>query len=326
MGTLQRGDKAEKAKHYLGEPDEILHTKGGDGLSPTDTWRYGVDPKSGLATLGTIVFERDKMEYAHGAYGTPPPPGIISEPELRRAMGAIYEKHEFDLYSDPLGLIRATNYLYNLGTDKTRAVLKEVSRVGGSGIEGYWLFWLAFTVFDVPSPPGFFDTPRIGALSPQPPARRTSSPRFPIILIDDVPFSVSVGLSINGLPETFGGYMDRLPRMTLVRSSPLRPPDDPFTALLKLIRSREWALIYIDYGVKIPMGDASQSLLEVLQLVRTAYPTKEGKSFLGSVDWKDFERYHQEYLKLGARWDEKLQCYVRRDGTHDKVEPLRRQK
>ena len=47
--------------------------------------------------------------------------------------------------SDLLNRVRATNYLHGIGTDKSRAVLTEISRVDRWSM-GEGLFWLAFRV------------------------------------------------------------------------------------------------------------------------------------------------------------------------------------
>jgi hypothetical protein len=224
-----------------------------------------------------------------------------------------------------LGRIRATNYLQHLGTDKSRAALQESSRVGEYGIND-WIFWIVFALFDVPDKPGYMPTPYIGGMSPAPPEEpeaRKLIPRFPLILVKGIPFYVTLGGGgISGRPETLREYLERLPKSTLVRSAPLRPADDPFQALDELVRSREWELAFKDYTPGDTKWATTNLLHEVLELVRTAYPSPSGEKSKSYPKWEDFERHHQAFLKLGARWDEKEQCYVRRDGSHEKIEPL----
>src|SRR5262245_42340257 len=88
LATLHEGDRASKVKLLLGAPDEIQHSKAEAGVPATQTWRYGVASKSGLATLGEVYFENDKVETLVGERGTPPSRTVISENELRAAMDA----------------------------------------------------------------------------------------------------------------------------------------------------------------------------------------------------------------------------------------------
>ena len=61
------------------------------------------------------------------------------------------------------------------------------------------------------------------------------------------------------------------------------------------------------------------SLLQVLALGRTAYDPPEARQPVADPNTSDYDRHHKSFLETGARWDEKLQMYVRRDGTHGKV-------
>jgi hypothetical protein len=64
---------------------------------------------------------------------------------------------------------------------------------------------------------------------------------------------------------------------------------------------------------------AGHTLLQLLALGRTAYDPPQARQPFAYPKTSDYDRYHKSFLRAGARWDERLQLYIRKDGTHGKV-------
>ena len=104
---------------------------------------------------------------------------------------------------DPGACIRSVNALHRLGKQGALAAIRAyAARVEGRGddrsIEG-----LALTLrclFEVPNPPGYLPGRVMRAPSPREPADPRRIPRFPIVLIDDVPLSIVNSYAMAGTP------------------------------------------------------------------------------------------------------------------------------
>ena len=175
-----------------------------------------------------------------------------------------------------------------------------------SGIDETWLFLLLRTLFDVPQPPGHMPEMLIGAMSPAPPKDRTRIPRFPIVIVDDIPFSLLWGVTSpvkrNRSPGTSStsASMARFARK-------LRPPDDPYPSFQKLLRSKEWADMAKAEGDPHWVSNyAGHALLQLLALGRTAYDPPEARQPFAYPNKSDYERYQRAFWN--GPGDEKLKC------------------
>jgi hypothetical protein len=90
------------------------------------------------------------------------------------------------------------------------------------------------TLFEVPDPPGYLPIMRVGAPRPAAPADPRALPRFPIVLVDDIPFRVVGGYAIGGKPEAAEDHLESIARDGALRAHPLRPPDDPLAVIDRL--------------------------------------------------------------------------------------------
>ena len=318
---VRDGDTQETVRRLVGSPEDLRRTADDDCLLPNDeVWCYGTDGHGSLATLGKVCFRQGAVVRVAGGYGKSPSSSLIGENELRAGMRFLHPGPEYAGNNDPLHLIRVTNYLQPLGKEKALAIIGEYCRIHDFDVDETWLFLLLRTLFDVPQPPGHMPDLLIGAMSPGPPKDRTRIPRFPIVIIDDVPFSLLWGVMLAGEAEPVTRHVEYFRKHGTMRAAKLRPPDDPYPSFRKLLRSKEWAdTVQADDDSLWVSSITEHTLLQVLALGRTAYDPPEARQPFADLGTSDYDRHHKGFLKTGARWDEKLQMYVRRDGTHGQV-------
>jgi hypothetical protein len=318
----------EQVLKLLGKPDDIWPPNDSSNyvMAGDEAWCYGTNGHHTLPTLGRVTFRRGKVLQAVGGEPAPPAPSVIGESELVKHMRAMHrpERSRFS-DSDPLRLVQVANDLMPLGKQKAVAVMREYARV--SGRDDTWMFWLARVMFTSSRPGGVFRVPRIGGIVPPPPKDLTKWPTFPIVIVDDVPISLFRGAVLAGFPEPFGWYLKEHEKEWTLRTRRLTPPDDPFLSYKKLVGTDRWPLRRVDptkTGRIIPFAESEgYALKEVLTLVRTAYrPPGMDQGSYPYINGLDYDRYHDAFLKLGCRWNDARQVYVRRDGsfTPDKVE------
>jgi hypothetical protein len=183
-----------------------------------------------------------------------------------------------------------------------------------------WLFLLLRTLFDVPEPPGFMPKLMIGATSPSSPEDQTKIPRFPLVIVDDIPFSLLKGARMLGRPLPISYHVEYFQEQGTIRVGNLAPPDDPYPSFKTLLASKEWAAM-AEPKVNARRIDeyTGHTFRQVLALGRTAYDPPEARRQHADLQLRDFDRHHELFLKAGARWDEGLQLYVRGDGKHGKI-------
>ena len=239
LSEVRDGEKKGSVVRRLGRPDKVRRVPEPVPHPEDEIWCYGTDGKS-LATLGEVCFRGSRVVWVAGGWGEPPSSDVISEEDLRAGMHFLHPGPEHAGYNDPLHLIRVANYLQPLGKDKALAIIGEYARTLDVGVDETWLFLLLRTLFDVPKPPGHMPNMYIGAMTPSPPNDRPSIPRFPIIIVDDVPFSVLWGVTVGGSPQHVLEHVDFFQKHGTIRAMKLHPPDDPYPSFQKLLASKEW--------------------------------------------------------------------------------------
>jgi hypothetical protein len=320
LAQFGREGNREEVRRLLGPPDDIRRVPNALPSAPDEIWCYGTDGHNSLATLGEVCFQEGRVIGVAGARGEPPSPSVISEKELRGGMRFLHPGPASDGYNDPLHLIRVTNYLQPLGKEKALAIIGEYARIHAIGVDETWLFLLLRVMFDVPQPPGHMPEMAIGVMSPALPEDRTRIPRFPMVIIDDVPFSLLWGVTLIGKAQPVSQHVEYFREHGTIRAGKLRPPDDPYPSFQKLLRSQEWAdMVKLENDSRWISNYAGHTLLQVLALGRTAYDPPEARQPFAYLHASDYERYHKGFLETGARWDEIHQIYVCQDGTHGEV-------
>lgn len=124
---------------------------------------------------------------------------------------------------DPLKVVDAVNALQPLGKERA---LDEVSARGAAGGYPYGLVWVLRVLFDVPEDPGFPPV-RLGTPTIPPPPDPAKLPRFPIVMVRDVPLLAVRGYILRGLPEPIEDQVEFYRAHGSVRSEPLAPPASP---------------------------------------------------------------------------------------------------
>jgi hypothetical protein len=322
LSRVQSGDSKEKVTRLLGKPQDVRRAPDPVPYPTDEIWCYGADGHGSLATLGEVCFREGTVIWVAGGHGNPPSHRTIDERELCSAMRFLHPGPEHAGYNDPLHLVRVANYLQPLGKDKALATIGEYCRIHDVAVDETWLFLLLRTLFDVPQPPGHMPELLIGAMSPPPPSDRTCIPRFPIVIVDDIPFSLLWGVQLGGQAEPAIRHVEYFHKHGEIRARQFRPPDDPYPSFKRLLASKEWAQVL----AAEPSGAsnyAGHTLLQLLAFGRTAYDPPEARQPFAYPKAIDYDRYHKEFLETGARWHEKLQMYVRPSGAHGEVGHLR---
>jgi len=240
---VEGGINQAQVEALLGKPDDIRQAE--PGTPPVEVWWcYGVDEPGSLVTLGKIGFDEsgvmcsNRPEYPGYAA---PPEGVLTEPELRHLMQLVstFQQDHYGListmYFKPLSLIRAVNSLLPYGKRKILAAIEEYQRLYQ---DERAIPVLLLALFEVPRELGYL--PRLTYEEAQPSNifDRKRVPRYPLVIIDDVPIMIANIPMINDIY-----IVKRIPMTDYfrvhckLRSRPLVPSDEPFEVLEKFLDS-----------------------------------------------------------------------------------------
>jgi hypothetical protein len=129
---------------------------------------------------------------------------------------------------NPSYVIQAVNALQPLGKEQALAEIdtylanRKQAQVGARNIAD-GLFWVLRVLFEVPTAQGFPPV-RIGQPDIPPPTIKEKLPRFPIVLIKDIPLLVVRGYDLGGLPEQVESHVDYFRKFGKIRTQPLQSP------------------------------------------------------------------------------------------------------
>jgi len=152
----------------------------------------------------------------------------------------------------PALVIQAVNALQPLGKEKALDALNESLKAVASGQSPYGMFWVLRVLFDVNTG---FPPVRLGQPFPAAPADTTKLPRFPIMMVGDVPLLVVRGYTLQGFPEPISTHLDYFRKHGVIRSTPLMLPAS--TADLQAGFTQQWHAAY---------GEApDETILEVVR-------------------------------------------------------------
>ncbi len=122
----------------------------------------------------------------------------------------------------PRLLIDAVEELRPLGKEKALERIEAAARARPGDVG---LFWVLRVLFDPPPGERLPDV-RLGRPAIDPPADPDALPRFPIIVVDDVPLLVIRGYALAGKAEPLSAHIDWYRRHGRLREAPLRPSAD----------------------------------------------------------------------------------------------------
>lgn len=163
-----------------------------------------------------------------GLYGetrNAPPSEIVNIKEKSMVSSLLAQAAEMPLENyNPGSVIRAVNALHPLGKDSALARIESYLANRDTSKDAYGLFWVLRVLFEMPANMDFPPV-RIGTPSIPPPAESERLPRFPVVLIRDVPFLVVHGYSLAGLPQPVEDHVAYFREHGILREYPLSPPD-----------------------------------------------------------------------------------------------------
>ena len=128
---------------------------------------------------------------------------------------------------NPGPIIQAVNELIPVGTVGALATIAGYYRSADRQADPrHGLFWVLRVLFDVPAEPGYHPPVRLGAPRPPEPGDLTKFPRFPIVLIDDIPILLVASYILGGLPESVDSHLELFENNGLIRTELLEPTID----------------------------------------------------------------------------------------------------
>lgn len=165
------------------------------------------------------------------------------DPLLFEAIEAIHRSPSAQqgLAFDPIPLIRAVNALLPLGKEKALKALRAYARLARDAsaeevhkhsLDGCRILPLALLLFE--GMPGY----RIG--------EGDVDVEVPVVLVQDVPFMLVAGYTINGKPPDPAEYLQQA--TGALRASPLAPRGLPLEAADELLRSPLWKTLKLGPG------------------------------------------------------------------------------
>jgi hypothetical protein len=152
---------------------------------------------------------------------------------------------------NPAYVIQAVNALQLLGKEKALEQVDFYLTSLGKGKDTYGLFWVLRVLFEVPTERSFPPV-RIGQPSISPPADPGKFSRFPIVMVQDIPFLVVRGYSLGGLPEPVETHVAYFRAYGTLRERALTPPasmegiEDEFL--------QQWKVAYGDAYIAEALG------------------------------------------------------------------------
>jgi hypothetical protein len=159
------------------------------------------------------------------AIGCPSPAPVAPKQEPAMSLDDILERassSDFAKYR-PGPVVDAVNALHPLGKDGALAALDRFLAARDLDADPHQgLFLVLRVLFDVDAdahPPM-----RLGGSMPDTPPTPSSLPRFPIVLIDDLPILLISGYVLGGEPEPLSVHLDHYRQHGRLRARPLAPP------------------------------------------------------------------------------------------------------
>ncbi len=313
IAKVKPGMTADQVKQLIGPPDDIKTERDPGGITAartTEVWRYGTSKHLGFGTLGTVhVLANGKVQYVFGGKGTPL--ASVPEPELRRLLEAIDAVPSYNAVLEPLPLIRAVNALLPFGKARALEIVDEYLRVSTDlddpGREG--VFLLMRVLFD----PGAQVPMAVGAPTLAAPTDPKQLPRFPLILVDDVPYKLVGGYQLGGLPQTPESDVAGFRKTGTLRTKPLAPTAKALDALDAYLVGPLAASIKVDDNLRVALYD------QALRMFGTVYrpPNRTVDSWFSDLTdlanrWK---QVRSTIDRIGARWDAKGQQLVLSNGS-----------
>lgn len=209
---------------------------------------------------------------------------------------------------DPGTYIRAVNYLYDKEQSFIISELREYLCSANKSIisDNTRVSFLLRLLFQPPTDPGVpFPLIRVGKPMDSDHAPVKDFPLYPLVLIEDVPLLIVTGYILAGLPEDPEKHIEFCERHCRLRTTPLRPPDNPLPLVESLMTSKTWYRKEAEH-------DAGILRTQLLRLVRAVYALPgidEPNYFSHLIPLSSWEHCVRTYDRLHAVWDEEKNDY-----------------
>lgn len=126
-----------------------------------------------------------------------------------------------DAYN-PADVMAVVNTLIPLG--KTNALEAISAAIPANTLDAVGAFWILRVLFELP-PEEFYPTVKIGRPDIPAPEAAYIMPRFPIVIIRDIPFLVVKGYDLSGVPERVEGHINYFREYGIIRHQELKLPE-----------------------------------------------------------------------------------------------------
>jgi len=266
MALVKEKMPAAEVEKLLGKPDDIRTNEDVGGPTPNDLreiWCYGTNAHMGFGTLGCVYIDRKgRVRGVFGGTGVPIDPKILPEPQLEDVLRLIDTTPGLTHDFDTLRLIRIVNTLQALGKEKALAAIDEYLRV--APLYGWCpardgLFIVLRALFEIPADTGFMPPMAVGALTPPPPKDPLVCPRYPLVLVHDVPLVLTVSCMLFGSAQPVSQHVQYFREHGTMRALPLEPPDDPLAVFGPLVKSPQWLFRDCQKSTELWVGHPSRT-------------------------------------------------------------------
>ncbi len=234
------------------------------------------------------------------------------DPDLYDAVAAIHRSPsgQSGLGFSPIRLLRAVNALQALGREKALKALRAYERLSRSVsseetqkyfIDEYRILPIAQILFDgaPPYPLGGGD---VAAPGP-------SWPKFPLILVQELPFMIVSGYVLVGIPPEAGDYLARI--QGSMRSQPLSPRVTPLEAADELVKSPAWSALELGPGhVGRKRWEVRRQALEAAGKVFTPREDETTNQCCVDPTEEQWGAMVERARASGAVWSPELQDFV----------------
>jgi len=304
LGSIARDMTKVQVLQILGKPDDIRKDDDAEVKSDPnckEIWCFGTTGHLRFPTLGCVYFDvRNQVQFVFGGEGNPPPPSLFTEKELENLLSMMDRGPNFNLISgsDPMWAIRLVNTLQPLGKVRALAAIEEFDRVAP-----FWpkfstdLIYVLRILFDVPGDRGYMPpvwSEITSEIAPVPPRDHRRIPRFPVLIVGDIPLDLMLELSLRGAPPSLAKNISAYRMRASLRANPLRPTTEPFQIYSEFRKSYRWL-----YASDAEFRRGTELIKKQLLLV------------LGTVYRGDLETVP---LTRAVRWDSERSIYTFTDG------------
>lgn len=340
LKKIQPGMSPVEVENLLGKPDAKKtrqnRPSSPDGLldesresEPEIVWIYGNDHPLLTPSLGSVSFGFNNKVIDHkGSKLSQTAFDIQRKKELEsigEEKGELIIKLIHDINSKTK-MIQVVNILHSLGKENSIVILELFDGLLPAGKFNGVHYRIPRILFDVPEDPGYFPDMGIGATLTLPGIGTKVLPRFPIILIDDVPLELSgLYFILAGSSQTFPDYIKDFREKGIFRKLPLRPKGNPM-ALMEQFENTAGFLFPEKQSFEVNKNNnptiAFERLVIMNQIESFIKPVyiipekyKSVRNMTKDQFYKNWESISQDFSKVRYKWDAEKSSLTFLDGT-----------